>query len=85
VVGVYAGFIDTDMVANIDQPKTPPRQVAERTLDGIRRGQEHVFADRRAEDVWQAMRKDPSLVAEAMQRSWDEAKGRGSGPSGFAA
>ncbi len=82
VVGVYAGFIDTDMAANIDQHKTPPRQVAERTLEGIRRGQEHVLADRRAEEVWRAMRTEPSLMAEAMQQSWDKAKGRNTGPSG---
>ena len=36
VVGVYAGFIDTDMAARVDAPKTSPRQVAERALEGLR-------------------------------------------------
>lgn len=38
VVSVYAGFIETDMAAGFDREKTPPRQVAERTLAGIRDG-----------------------------------------------
>jgi NAD(P)-dependent dehydrogenase (short-subunit alcohol dehydrogenase family) len=72
VVGVYAGFIDTDMAAGIDHAKTPPLQVAERTLDGIRRGQDHIFADRRAEELWQALRSDPAQIAQEMQKLWDE-------------
>src|ERR1700693_1074327 len=34
VVGVYAGFIDTEMAVGINQPKPPPQQVAERTIEG---------------------------------------------------
>src|SRR5579871_5408387 len=34
VVAVFAGFIDTDMAAGIDRPKTSPQQVAERSLQG---------------------------------------------------
>jgi hypothetical protein len=45
VVAVYAGFIDTDMAAGFDREKTPLRQVAERTLDGIRNGLNDVHAD----------------------------------------
>jgi len=75
VVGVYAGFIDTDMAAGIDRPKTSPRQVAERTLEGIRSGQDHVLADERAEGVWQATRTDPAALAAEMQRAWDRAGG----------
>jgi len=71
VVGVFAGFIDTDMAAGVDRPKTPPQQVAERTLDGIRAGQNHVFADTRAEQMWQATRSDPAQVAAEMQQRWD--------------
>ena len=35
MVGVYAGFIDTDMAAKVNTPKTSPRRVAERTLEGL--------------------------------------------------
>jgi NAD(P)-dependent dehydrogenase (short-subunit alcohol dehydrogenase family) len=72
VLGVYAGFIDTDMAAAIDQPKVSPRQVAERTLDGVRRGLDHVLADDRAEDVWRTLRRDPAEIAAGMQRAWDQ-------------
>jgi NAD(P)-dependent dehydrogenase (short-subunit alcohol dehydrogenase family) len=71
VVGVYAGFIDTDMVAAIDQPKTAPRQVAERTLAGVESGLDHVLADDRAEEIWAATRTAPAALAASMQKAWD--------------
>lgn len=72
VVGVYAGFIDTDMAAQIDRPKVLPRQVAERTLDGIRTSNDHVFADTRSEEIWQSLRTDPAKLAAQMQELWDQ-------------
>jgi NAD(P)-dependent dehydrogenase (short-subunit alcohol dehydrogenase family) len=72
VVGVYAGFIDTDMSTFTQMPKTSPQQVAERTLDGIRTGQDHVRADARADEIWHASRTDPAGLAARMQQSWDE-------------
>ena len=71
VVGVYAGFIDTDMAAGIDAPKTSPQQVAERSLDGIRNGLDHVLADARAEEIWHASRTDPAGLAAQQQQRWD--------------
>src|ERR1700689_3728283 len=35
VVGVYAGFIDTEMAASASGPRTGPAQVAARTLEGV--------------------------------------------------
>ena len=72
VVGVHAGFIDTDMAAGFDSGKTPPRQVAERTLDGIREGRNDVHADERSEEIWQAVRTDPAKLHAQMQQQWDE-------------
>lgn len=71
VVGVYAGFIDTDMAAAINEPKTSPRQVAERTLEGIESGKDHVLADQRAEEIWHATRTDPAGLAAGLQAAWD--------------
>ena len=71
VVAVYAGFIDTEMASFSATPKTPASQVAERTLDGIRRGLDHVHADQRAEEVWQATRTDPAGYHALMQQQWD--------------
>ncbi len=36
VLGVYAGFIDTDMAADVEGAKTSPAQVAARALEGMR-------------------------------------------------
>jgi NAD(P)-dependent dehydrogenase (short-subunit alcohol dehydrogenase family) len=72
VVAVYAGFIDTDMAAGFDREKTPPQQVAERTLDGIRNGLDDVHADERSEAIWQAVRTDSAGLHAQMQQQWDE-------------
>lgn len=45
VVAVHPAFIDTDMAAGVDMPKTTPHQVVERTLDGIIAGLPEVLAD----------------------------------------
>lgn len=74
VVGVYAGFIDTDMAAGFDRPKASPQQVAERTLEGIRAGTDHVHADTRSEELWRALKTDSGQIAEEMQQLWDAAQ-----------
>ncbi|WP_338757694.1 SDR family oxidoreductase [Nocardia vulneris] len=45
VVGVHAGFIDTDMVAAVAQPKATPAEIAARILDGVAAGDAEVLAD----------------------------------------
>jgi NAD(P)-dependent dehydrogenase (short-subunit alcohol dehydrogenase family) len=76
VVAVYAGFIDTDMAAGFDAAKVSRRQVAEKTLEGIREGRNDVYADQRSEETWAAVRSDPAQLHARMQQQWDErAKG----------
>ena len=59
-VSVYAvlpGPIDTDMVRDLDIPKTPPGDVARATLDGLERGEEEIFPDPMSQllaDGWRA-------------------------------
>jgi NAD(P)-dependent dehydrogenase (short-subunit alcohol dehydrogenase family) len=72
VVGVYAGLIDTEMASGYDHPKASPQQVAERTLEGIRLGQDHVLADTSAEEMWRATRSGPAQLAATMQQAWDQ-------------
>ena len=45
VVAVHPAFIDTDMAAGVDMPKTSPAQVVERALDGVAAGIPEVLAD----------------------------------------
>jgi NAD(P)-dependent dehydrogenase (short-subunit alcohol dehydrogenase family) len=72
-VGVYAGFIDTDMGAALSSgPKTSPQQVARKTVQGIRAGLDHVLADERAESTWHAVRQDPAKLHAEMQARWEQ-------------
>lgn len=45
VVAVHPAFIDTEMAAGVDMPKTSPQQVVERTLEGVEQGLPEVLAD----------------------------------------
>ncbi|MEP7211299.1 MAG: SDR family oxidoreductase [Alphaproteobacteria bacterium] len=72
VVGVYAGYIDTDMVGSLDVKKTSPQQVAQRTLEGVIAGTDHVRADERADMIWHATRTHPAQLEAQMQETWDK-------------
>ena len=57
VHAVMPGPIDTDMVRDLDIPKTPAADVARATLDGVERGEEEIFPDtmsRMLADRWRA-------------------------------
>jgi NAD(P)-dependent dehydrogenase (short-subunit alcohol dehydrogenase family) len=45
VLAVMPGPIDTDMVRDLDIPKTPAEVVARAILDGVERGEEDIFPD----------------------------------------
>jgi len=45
VVAVHAAFIDTQMSANLQGPKTTPEVVARRVLTGIEEGQQEILVD----------------------------------------
>jgi short-subunit dehydrogenase len=45
IIGVYAGLIATEMVANIDMPKVSPEAVVSRVLDGVEGGEDDIAVD----------------------------------------
>lgn len=45
VLGVHAGFIDTDMVTALPVPKTPPAVIAARIIDALEKGDNEVLTD----------------------------------------
>lgn len=51
VVGVYVGYVDTDMAAGVEAAKTSPAEVVKQVLDGIESGASEVLADALARDV----------------------------------
>ena len=45
VTGLHVGYVDTDMAAHVDGPKSTPESVAAQALDGIEAGAFEVLAD----------------------------------------
>jgi NAD(P)-dependent dehydrogenase (short-subunit alcohol dehydrogenase family) len=51
VIGVHVGYVDTDATARLDVPKVTAAEVAEKTIDGIVRGDPEVLVDEAARTV----------------------------------
>jgi NAD(P)-dependent dehydrogenase (short-subunit alcohol dehydrogenase family) len=51
VVGVYMAYVDTDMTAGVEAPKTSPEEVVAQVLDGVEAGELEVLADQTTRDV----------------------------------
>src|SRR6202789_4147674 len=51
VVGVHAGYIDTDMLKDDVSPKSRPEDIAQAVLAGIEAGEQEVLADDTARNV----------------------------------
>jgi NAD(P)-dependent dehydrogenase (short-subunit alcohol dehydrogenase family) len=61
VVGVHAGYIDTDMVKSVGGPKSRPEDIAQAVLAGIEAGESEVLADDTARHVKAGFSTTPSL------------------------
>jgi NAD(P)-dependent dehydrogenase (short-subunit alcohol dehydrogenase family) len=70
VVGVHAGFIDTDMTAAIDAPKSSAADVARQVLDAVEAGQVEVLADERTRQVKAALSRDQELIYPEVRARW---------------
>jgi NAD(P)-dependent dehydrogenase (short-subunit alcohol dehydrogenase family) len=51
VTGVFVGYVDTDMAAWFDGPKTPPEAVVAAALDGVEAGEYEILVDAFAHKV----------------------------------
>ena len=65
VHGAYPGGIDTEMLAGIDAPKTPPAEVAAGILDGLAADQEDIFPDSNSEAMSEIWWRDPKSFERA--------------------
>ena len=72
MIGVHAGYIDTDMTAGLSVPKTSPGDIAARVLAGIEGNTEEVLADERARSAHAALFKDEAALDANMQAVWDD-------------
>jgi NAD(P)-dependent dehydrogenase (short-subunit alcohol dehydrogenase family) len=59
VVGLHAGFIDTDLARNVDAPKSSPEEIARTTLDALELGEGQVLADEITRQVHRGLSADP--------------------------
>lgn len=72
VVGVYAGFVDTDMTKSLDVPKVSPHSIVAAVLAGIESGTEEVLADERAREVATNFVKESKIREQLNQQAWDQ-------------
>lgn len=68
VTGLHVGYVDTDLAAHVDGPKSTPESVAAQALDGIESGAFEVLADDVSRHVKAQLSQDlgvmyPQLVA----------------------
>ena len=64
VRAVMAGPIDTDMVRDLDIPKTSPESAARGIFDGLERGDEEIFPDPMSETMAESWRTGPAKALE---------------------
>jgi NAD(P)-dependent dehydrogenase (short-subunit alcohol dehydrogenase family) len=73
VVGVHAGFIDTEMVTELARglPKDDPEDVARQVFDAVEAGRVEVLADQRTERVKSLLPDDHEKIYPAVQERWN--------------
>lgn len=71
VVGVHAGFIDTDMAAGIDAEKISPEAVAAQIVAALEGDAEQVLADPTSQMVKASLADDLTALYPALQAQWD--------------
>jgi NAD(P)-dependent dehydrogenase (short-subunit alcohol dehydrogenase family) len=62
VSGLHVGYMDTEMVADIDAPKSDPREVARQAVDGIAGGEWEILADDVSRHVKSALSEHPAAI-----------------------
>jgi NAD(P)-dependent dehydrogenase (short-subunit alcohol dehydrogenase family) len=77
VTNVFPGYVATDMTSGMTIPMAKPRQIAERSLDGVSSGAQSVFPDRFSELVAEAIDEhshdlldDPHAVMAAVSQKF---------------
>jgi NAD(P)-dependent dehydrogenase (short-subunit alcohol dehydrogenase family) len=71
VIGVHAGFSDTEMASAFAAPKVRPEDVALATMEGILADREEVLADQRSVEIKTALATDPVAFYRQQQQRWD--------------
>ena len=75
VVGVYAGPVDTDMVAEFDLEKIPPAAVATSALDALEADEPEAFAEDYSRAVKAGLSEDQATLYPEIERQFLEMTG----------
>lgn len=62
MTGLHVGYVDTDLAAHIDAPKSSPESVAEQALDGIESDAYEVLADELSHQVKAGLAAGPAAL-----------------------
>ncbi|MFJ4781875.1 SDR family oxidoreductase [Streptomyces sp. NPDC088794] len=62
VTGLHVAYVDTDMAAHVDAPKSTPESVAAQALDGVEADAWEVLADDLTRQVKAGLAVDPSVL-----------------------
>ncbi|MEP6781280.1 MAG: SDR family oxidoreductase [Gemmatimonadaceae bacterium] len=62
VFSVFPGSVDTDMIRSFEMPKTPAIDVARAVLAGIEAGEEDIFPDEMARQVYAGWKQDHKAI-----------------------
>lgn len=65
VIGVHPSYIDTDMAAGVDAPKSSPQEVVQMTLDALQRNQLEVIINDKGQWVKQSLSKPDAIYLTA--------------------
>lgn len=68
VIGLHVGYMDTDMTAGVQAPKSSPADVASQALDGVESGAYEVLADEPSRMVRRALSADLSELYPTLAR-----------------
>ena len=74
VVGVYPGPIDTAMAEGLPFDKTPPSAVADAVITALKKGEEDVFPDGMANQLFTYWKADAKMVEQEMAKSVEVAQ-----------
>jgi short-subunit dehydrogenase len=62
VHAVFPGAVDTDMIRNVEMPKTSPHAVAQAVLAAVDAGEEDIFPDPMSQNALATWRQDPKAL-----------------------
>jgi hypothetical protein len=68
VLGLHVGYMDTDMTARIDAPKSRPEDVVKLTLASLEAGGEEVLADEVSRAIKRGLSAEPGVYLGAPGR-----------------